>query len=380
MGSVFAVQGHDEVLLAKTTELKVHPQLAKLYGGGSETEFERLRDSIARQGIRVPLEVAARDVPVFGGYVIAGGERLEVAKELGLETVPVHVRGVDELSTAADVHLLANALSIHKGYTESQRAAQEAALLDAIRGAPITWQRARGYLASSEGKAIAAIVNRSERSVRRRRKVFFSASTTTRLKDAVDAGAVSLSDAEEILNAAERAFAAGTPAAKRAVDRAVAKAIRGERANPRPRRPQARDERRVDESALFNDVRARILEWIKHELGESARRDARMIERALDEFRVDVGCAIADLRRALRASPASAGSRGEIDLALGVLGLSPIGARARIDLVEVKRAHRRLVRETHPDLNGANPQLAARFQQVQAAYERIAEWAGAQHA
>jgi len=39
------------------------------------------------------------------------------------------------------------------------------------------------------------------------------------------------------------------------------------------------------------------------------------------------------------------------------------------DFKAVKAAHRRLVKETHPDANPGNAEAAKRFKQVQAAYD-----------
>jgi curved DNA-binding protein CbpA len=39
------------------------------------------------------------------------------------------------------------------------------------------------------------------------------------------------------------------------------------------------------------------------------------------------------------------------------------------DFQAVKSAHRRLVKETHPDANPGNDEAAKRFKQVQAAYD-----------
>jgi curved DNA-binding protein CbpA len=39
------------------------------------------------------------------------------------------------------------------------------------------------------------------------------------------------------------------------------------------------------------------------------------------------------------------------------------------DFEEIKQAHRRLAKASHPDLTGNDPEAAKRFQAVQAAYE-----------
>ena len=50
--------------------------------------------------------------------------------------------------------------------------------------------------------------------------------------------------------------------------------------------------------------------------------------------------------------------------ALGALELE-----SDADFVAVKAAHRRLVKETHPDANPGDQEAAKRFKQVQAAYD-----------
>jgi curved DNA-binding protein CbpA len=40
-----------------------------------------------------------------------------------------------------------------------------------------------------------------------------------------------------------------------------------------------------------------------------------------------------------------------------------------VDFAAIKAAHRRLAKSHHPDLAGNNPEAAARFQAIQAAYD-----------
>ncbi|ACX51892.1 ParB domain protein nuclease [Ammonifex degensii KC4] len=63
--------------------LKPHPKNAEYYSPPTPEEREALRRSIAAEGIRDPLKVTP-DYTVIAGHV-----RLEIARELGLERVPV---------------------------------------------------------------------------------------------------------------------------------------------------------------------------------------------------------------------------------------------------------------------------------------------------
>lgn len=65
--------------------LRPHPKNSEYYSPPIQKEYDFLKRSIAAQGIRDPLKV----LPDY--TVIAGHLRLEIAKELGLEKVPVEV-------------------------------------------------------------------------------------------------------------------------------------------------------------------------------------------------------------------------------------------------------------------------------------------------
>jgi ParB family chromosome partitioning protein len=65
--------------------LKPHPKNAEYFSPPSEEEYEALKHSIASEGVRDPLKVTL-DYTVVAGHV-----RLEIAKELGLEKVPVQI-------------------------------------------------------------------------------------------------------------------------------------------------------------------------------------------------------------------------------------------------------------------------------------------------
>lgn len=65
--------------------LKPHPKCSEYFSDPSPEEYEAVKRSIAAQGIRDPLKVA----PDY--TVVAGHLRLQIAKELGFEKVPVEI-------------------------------------------------------------------------------------------------------------------------------------------------------------------------------------------------------------------------------------------------------------------------------------------------
>jgi ParB-like chromosome segregation protein Spo0J len=76
-----AVQKCSVVELMATGELKINPESTRIYGA---TEMEGLRLSIKEQGIRIPL-IVTRETR----EVLAGNTRLRIAKEIGMNEVPV---------------------------------------------------------------------------------------------------------------------------------------------------------------------------------------------------------------------------------------------------------------------------------------------------
>ncbi|AEJ43694.1 ParB domain protein nuclease [Alicyclobacillus acidocaldarius subsp. acidocaldarius Tc-4-1] len=70
--------------------LKPHPKNAEYYADLTGEKYEELRRSIEAHGIRDPLKVLP------DGTIIAGHQRWRVAKELGLERVPVVIYDISE--------------------------------------------------------------------------------------------------------------------------------------------------------------------------------------------------------------------------------------------------------------------------------------------
>lgn len=65
-----------------TSQLKNNPQNEEIFTEESEEYFEQLRNDIRERGILVPL-IATKE-----GLILAGHNRLRIAKEIGLERVP----------------------------------------------------------------------------------------------------------------------------------------------------------------------------------------------------------------------------------------------------------------------------------------------------
>lgn len=72
-----------DVKTVEVSTLSPHPNNKKYFRTESADYFERLREDVQKRGIVVPL-IAKKD-----GVLLAGHNRLEVAKQLGLKYVPV---------------------------------------------------------------------------------------------------------------------------------------------------------------------------------------------------------------------------------------------------------------------------------------------------
>jgi hypothetical protein len=72
-----------DVKTVEISTLRPHPHNKKYFRTESADYFERLREDVQKRGIVVPL-IAKKD-----GVLLAGHNRLEVAKQLGLKYVPV---------------------------------------------------------------------------------------------------------------------------------------------------------------------------------------------------------------------------------------------------------------------------------------------------
>lgn len=81
---------HKSSFLVDTDSLQPHPQAEGLLIPLSMQELDKLKESIRRYGIRVPLHI------LRNGTVLDGHHRLQIAWELGIEHVPVQVLDLPE--------------------------------------------------------------------------------------------------------------------------------------------------------------------------------------------------------------------------------------------------------------------------------------------
>ena len=100
-----------DVCLVAVERLRAHPLAARL-PAMTDAERATLREDIARRGIQAPLEVTAE------GIILDGHHRLGVARELGVQEVPVRYVAPDDEAE----HILCAALA-RRNLTASQKAA-----------------------------------------------------------------------------------------------------------------------------------------------------------------------------------------------------------------------------------------------------------------
>lgn len=74
----------------EVNKLKEHPKNNHYFTDLDGNKYEEVRRSIAENGIRDPIKCTTAFT------VISGHQRLKIAKELGMETVPVQIIDVDE--------------------------------------------------------------------------------------------------------------------------------------------------------------------------------------------------------------------------------------------------------------------------------------------
>ena len=365
-------------------QIKVHPRIHELYGETRVEEYARLEENVRQHGIVMRLEIASDDSPLFGGFLVDGEQRLKAAKAIGLKTVPVRIR---RFATAADAMLLLYALAARKSYSDRQRAVQEQALREVIEKQPAAWKAAHGFAGGRVNEIIAQTVQQSPEGVRRRKKVFYSETSTPSLKAAVDVGQIPLRTAEEILREAERQYEPGSREARKAVNRAVERQLGEKKRHKRAPRHRAFDAKAEDARAFWSRMQEKILAWAAAEAGvqELKREDIRSIlfEEAVKAFRSDVSCAVADLKRAVRriagAAPSPKLGGTDVRKDFELLGVPPPRRGERLDVAAIKKAYWKRARETHPDLT-SNPSMNKLFLDYQAAYERLTEMARQQQA
>ena len=359
-----------EVVRLSVQDLKPHPRNESIFGAASSAVQAQVVASIVENGILDPLDIIPFDAEDNAGCVVDGNMRLGIVRELGWTEVPARIRA--ELRTLPDQILFAVEKAKRKQYTQSQRAHQEEEARKAIVGAPPGWRRA----GERERDVVARMTGQAPRTIDRRQRVFFGPTTTPELQSAVDADEVSLGAAERLIQESERRHRPGSTKARQSLNESVERARRRERG---PRLPILdKNEPKREQANFWRDIERQIREWAVAQdarlssLGEAALRFA------ISECASDVKCAVLEMRRKIErrlsdlktlASPTDRAS--EINRCLAVLGLASVGQREVVDRDLVKRAHKRLARELHPDFNASDARAPEKFHAMQSAYDRL---------
>jgi ParB family chromosome partitioning protein len=101
--------------------LKIHPKNTDYFSELPDEKYQEIKQSIAAHGIRDPLKVLSDYI------VIAGHQRLRIAKELGIEKVPVVV--LDISAEEAEYLLIADNEERRQGDDNPMRKARRAEYL-----------------------------------------------------------------------------------------------------------------------------------------------------------------------------------------------------------------------------------------------------------
>ena len=227
---------------------------------------------------------------------------------------------------------------------------------------------------------VGIIVGGGARSVRRR-------SSTESLRRAVNDGVLSVKAADDVLNDAHRRFTAGSNEARRAVDDAVAAARSTRKARAKPSRalpdvdPYLEAARR-DSQQFLEETRARLFAWAVANMGPGGEaRDwwqQETVHNIVGDFIADIHMDVLDLKRRLHRLGSTpifqkrlpADPYGDINRLLREFAIPPVRRGDEIDVDAIKKAYKRLARETHPDINRSNPAAKEQFQRLSANYER----------
>ncbi len=371
-----------ESTVCPVDELCKHPRLKSIFGTRSDKDYERVKASVMAQGIVDPIDLSPPDAQEYASRIVDGNLRHEIAVELGITHIPVRV--VPNLRTFADQALHALAKTKRKELSESQRAAQEAAVGEIVSKMPSDWKRARGFVGWRRSEIVAAMVDTSERSVRRRKKIFQGESTTPAVKRAVDDGTLSVKAAYEIINEAESRFQPGSERVHEAIDEVLAELRRvgRRRQGPRPKLPDfdpLLDEARRKREAFWADMRARLCAYALSEVDPKVVRGlgGMIAHGILIDFLSDVHLDALEVRRRLRrleggigVLPPPARSIHEINECLHVLRHYPIRRVEDLSAADVRKSYKLRARLLHPDVN-KGAQAKEQFQELSRAYERV---------
>ncbi len=366
-----------QVVLAPACDLRPHPENERVFGRPSEAVYASVRQSIRENGVLEPLDVVpvgARQNPLC---VVNGNMRLEIAMELGIEELPVLFH--EELLSHTDQIVFMVESAKRKAYDQRQRAHQEQILRETIVAAPNDWKIA--YNARRENEVVARATGATVYSVKQRKRVFFGKTTTETLKNAVVGNRVRLAEAVKLIQSAEETHGEGTDQARLAVDDAVRERSRKRRRRG-PRLPNfATDAPPKPHSTFWTEVKQLVLKWAVQQAGRDvAGLSDMMLHVAISDCAADVRAAIDELRRkaekqaktaARFASVTPTDRLNRINRLLGELGVSPARRGQPVEIAPIKKAHKRLARQYHPDFTANDPTRTKKFVEKQAVYKEL---------
>ncbi len=107
----------------EVSKLITIPKFENLFPPLSEKEYAALKEDIAERGIQVPLDITAENV------VLCGMNRLRIAQELGLSTVPVRVVEIPDFDEQ-EIHARKDNL-LRRQLSAEQASLQRAAIIQA---------------------------------------------------------------------------------------------------------------------------------------------------------------------------------------------------------------------------------------------------------
>ncbi len=370
-----------EYVAVSPDSLCVHPRLKQIFGGQSQQEYDRLKASILKHGILDPIDVSPPDASEFGDKIVDGAARHAIALETGIAQVPVRI--VRHLRTFADQALYALAKTKRKDLTESQRAAQEAAVAEIIRAAAPSWREENGYDGLRNSEIVATVLDRAESSLRRRQKVFLGDSSTAKLRSAVDDGLLPLRAAYELVNDVEAHCEPGSERARTTIDEAVQELRRAgrRRRSRQTSQPEASavEDARDRQREFWQDIEQRLGAFVQSRAEAESFGGLRGIiaKGIVSDLISDVRVAAAEAERRLKSLNRSeaqpkmlrSSALAELNACRQKLGLCHLTKEDPIDVAELRSAFRRQARFLHPDVNQSE-RANEDFAQLRRAYER----------
>jgi len=194
---------------------------------------------------------------------------------------------------------------------------------------------------------------------------------------------IPLSEAQKILRSVEEKHTEGSAEARHAVDDAVR-----ERCSPRKRRRRGprlpnfdANETSKPPRTFWSEVKQLVLKWALKETGIGIGGMGDMLlHAAVSECAADVRAAVDELKRKAEKQATTAARFAtyapndrlpRINALMRELGLEPVRRGQPIDLASIKKAHKRLAREYHPDFTANDPARTKKFVEKQTVYKEL---------